>query len=159
VIKSLLKKLMVCLDNFSALFNVPWVGKDWQSFLQRNGTDRNIQMAMVTINKFIISRGTFDSSDACPLFRVNNSVLICVDIWFILFTNVGTADPMFSLRSNMITPIHRRWINILVNYSWKFVCSIIGHPGKSKSCAHACHKSFRLAFLLQTQFNRKIWGS
>jgi hypothetical protein len=33
MIKSLLKKLMVCLDNFSALFSVPWVEQSWKSLL------------------------------------------------------------------------------------------------------------------------------
>jgi hypothetical protein len=33
VIKSLLKKLMVCLDNFSALFTVPWVEQGRKSLL------------------------------------------------------------------------------------------------------------------------------
>jgi hypothetical protein len=31
MIKCLLKKLIVCLDNFSALFRVPWVEQVWKS--------------------------------------------------------------------------------------------------------------------------------
>jgi hypothetical protein len=33
MIKSLHKKLMVCLDNFSVLFGVPWVEQGWKSLL------------------------------------------------------------------------------------------------------------------------------
>jgi hypothetical protein len=113
---------MMCRHNFSALFNVPWVEKGWKSSLQSNGIDRNIQiMVMVTtttttttttIKKLFICRGKFDSGDSCPFQSKQFGSVLCMDIWYILTTKVRTADPMFSIRSNMITPTHCRWMKL-----------------------------------------------